>query len=227
MQRRKFLAGLGTLAAGSAAAVGTGAFTSVEADRNISVQTQGDSGAFLAFETGSATNSAYASGADTGTVSIDLNSDADVDGVGVNKQGTTQINDIFKIRNQGTQAVVVYADPSSITQAERTTSSGFGIDPQADNRPNGDYTKTGTVAEGVSSDQISLTGVYSNPPYEYTAYINDGTVADAVEEFVLEPGEAFDFGLYVNGGSGGSINSDITIIADSALVPDNYAGEDS
>lgn len=229
MQRRKFLAGLGTLAAGSAAAVGTGAFTSVEANRSVSVTTNSDDDAFLAFETGDATNSDYASGANSGTVSIDLDSDAGVGGSGVNKEGTSQINDIFKIRNQGTQAVVVYVDPSSISSSDRTTSDGFGIDPQASNRPNGDYTNNrDSVADGVADDQISLTGRYSNPPYEDSAYQEDGTVADAAEEFVLEPGEAFDFGLYVNAGQAdNSINSNITVVADTDLVPDTYAGKDS
>ena len=47
MNRRTFVLGLGTIATGSAAAVGSGAFTSVEADRNISVETADDSAAFL------------------------------------------------------------------------------------------------------------------------------------------------------------------------------------
>jgi hypothetical protein len=37
VKRRKVLIGLGSLAAGSAATVGTGAFTSVSANRDISV----------------------------------------------------------------------------------------------------------------------------------------------------------------------------------------------
>ncbi|WP_424003626.1 DUF1102 domain-containing protein [Haloarcula salina] len=47
MQRRKFLVGMGSLAAGSAAAMGTGAFSFVEAERGVSVQTTGDNSAYL------------------------------------------------------------------------------------------------------------------------------------------------------------------------------------
>ena len=234
--RRKFLAGLGALASGSAAAVGTGAFTSVSADRSVNVSVADDSDALLAFETSSADNSAYAdtSGA---AVSIDITDSNDsgfssgADPSGVNPNATTQINDIFKVRNQGSQAVVVYVEPSSIGTSNRTDSPGFGVDPQASNRPNGDFTNTSNpLSEGIEDDQISLTGGYSTPPYEYSAYVDDqeqGT-ADAIEEFVLESGEAFDFGLYVNSGSStttATVNMDI--VADATLVPGSIAGQDS
>jgi len=45
--RRKFIAGLGALATGSAAAVGTGAFTSVSAERSVTIDTADDAYAFL------------------------------------------------------------------------------------------------------------------------------------------------------------------------------------
>lgn len=48
MQRRKFLAGIGSLAAGSAAAIGTGAFSSVRASRNVSANIASDDKALLA-----------------------------------------------------------------------------------------------------------------------------------------------------------------------------------
>ena len=51
MKRRKFILGVGTVAAGSAATVGSGAFTSVEAERNINVETAVDSDAFLELDT--------------------------------------------------------------------------------------------------------------------------------------------------------------------------------
>jgi hypothetical protein len=225
MQRRKFIAAMGSLTAAGAAGLGTGAFTSVQADRSVSVETADDNDAFLAFETGSATNADYASGADSGAVSINIDDDAGLDGSGVNKDGTTQINDIFKIRNQGTQAVVVYVDPSSISDGNRTDSPGFGVDPQASNRPNGDYTNTSGISGGVEDDQISLTGLYSSPPYEYSAYNDENDVDDAIEEFVLEPGEAFDFGLYVNAGDTNvDENISMEIVAEAGPVPDDYTG---
>ena len=52
MKRRNFVLGLGTIATGSVAAVGSGAFTSVEAERDITVEVAEDSDAFLALEDG-------------------------------------------------------------------------------------------------------------------------------------------------------------------------------
>ncbi|MUV60633.1 hypothetical protein [Halobacterium sp. CBA1126] len=216
MQRRKFIAGLGSLAAAGAAGIGTGAFTSVQADRTVSVNTAADNDAFLAFETSGATNSAYVSNADSGAVSFNLDGDADVDGTGVNQDGTTQINDIVKVRNQGTQPVLVYVEPDSIDESDRTTSDGFGVDPQASNRPNGDYENTSSIAAGVEDDQISLTGLYSEPPYSAYGGGNDGK-----QEFLLDSGQAFDFGLYVNTGDS-SVDQEISmkITADATAVPD-------
>jgi len=48
LNRRNTLIGLGTIVAGGGAALGTGAFSSVEADRTVSVGTEADSSALLA-----------------------------------------------------------------------------------------------------------------------------------------------------------------------------------
>ena len=47
MKRRKFILGVGATAASGAAALGSGAFTTVRADRNVSVAVAGDNSAFL------------------------------------------------------------------------------------------------------------------------------------------------------------------------------------
>lgn len=49
MNRRNVLVGLGTIVAGGGAALGTGAFSSVEANRTVSVTTAGDADALVAF----------------------------------------------------------------------------------------------------------------------------------------------------------------------------------
>jgi len=213
MNRRKFLIGAGSLAAGSAAAMGTGAFTSVQANRSVSVTTANDGSAKLAFDQTNSTNSSYVTQSD-GEVSINA-TDLNVD-------GTTQINDLFHVRNNGTQPVVVYVDPDSIPESKRTTSNGFGIDPQATERPGGDFTDTSNIDGGVEDDQISLTGVFSDTPYDYSGYGGPGE--DSREEFVIESGDSFEFGLYVNTDSNNELDQDIEmeIVADATVVPDNY-----
>ncbi|MEF8894391.1 DUF1102 domain-containing protein [Halodesulfurarchaeum sp.] len=67
MQRRKFLATVGSLAAGSAAAMGTGAFTSVEADRAVSASVVADDTAYLGLHDSESglENDEYATGSET------------------------------------------------------------------------------------------------------------------------------------------------------------------
>ncbi|WP_353634759.1 hypothetical protein ABSL23_03750 [Halobacterium sp. NMX12-1] len=236
MQRRKFIAGLGSLAAAGAAGIGTGAFTTVQANRSVSVSVASDSDALLALTTSygdeNATNADYVSTGDSAaSISITDSVTSGETGAGVNANATTQLNDLFKVVNQGTQAAVVYVDPDSISDSNYTNGSfsGIAIDPQASNRPNGDYTNTGSLKQGVEDDQISLTGNSDGP--DYSAYDNDGDddAADALEEFVLGPGESFDFGLYVKTDdsvtSDSSISEDIEIVADATLVPDSYDGQ--
>jgi nitrous oxide reductase len=51
-RRRHVLTGLGALVAGAGAALATGAFTTVEAERTVAVETTGDANAFLSIEPG-------------------------------------------------------------------------------------------------------------------------------------------------------------------------------
>ncbi|MDB2223859.1 hypothetical protein PN416_04585 [Halorubrum ezzemoulense] len=102
--RRKFLAGIGALATGSAAAVGTGAFTSVTADRSVNVEVAGDSSALLALQDGGGPNSNDYVDTSGNTVSFDFTG-TDNSGSGLNTDATTVINDLLTVVNQGTQPV--------------------------------------------------------------------------------------------------------------------------
>ena len=105
MQRRKFVVGLGALASGSAAAVGTGAFTSVEADRQVDVQVASDAQAYLSLSNSSSSNNEYF--AQSGTeYAVDFSS-TNAGGSGVNPNADTIAKSVFTIENQGTQEVTV------------------------------------------------------------------------------------------------------------------------
>ncbi|WP_141212243.1 DUF1102 domain-containing protein [Halorubrum ezzemoulense] len=113
--RRKFITGLGALAAGSAAAVGTGAFTSVEATRSVEVNVTGDADAYLGLKAADHPNGdAYVD--DSGdTVAIDItettNDDNETLGSGLNPNATTVIENLLVVTNQGTQdGVGVWVD---------------------------------------------------------------------------------------------------------------------
>jgi len=135
MQRRKFIAGMGSLAAAGGAAIGTGAFTSVQADRTVSVEVAGDASAYLAIEpmqdSGSDTSNAAAYVDDTGdAVAITLdgtdNSNSGNLGSGINANAETKFANLLQITNQGTQEVYVGAkdDPGPIVASDGTKVDG-------------------------------------------------------------------------------------------------------
>ena len=111
MQRRNLLIGMGSLAAGGAATIGTGAFTSVTANRSIEVDTADDSDAFLGIEADDTSNADEYVDASGGTVSLDFtntnNSGYQGGGSGINANGTTVFDDLLNVTNQGTQTVIV------------------------------------------------------------------------------------------------------------------------
>jgi hypothetical protein len=94
MQRRKFMVGLGSLAAGGAAAMGTGAFAVTRVNRDITVSTTADDSAYL----GLVPDSEYAtlSGSKLALNFNELNKDAD-----------TSFRNVFYIKNNGTNSIRV------------------------------------------------------------------------------------------------------------------------
>lgn len=106
MRRRNFIAGLGSLTAAGAAAVSTGAFTSVSADRSVTVEVADDDAALLGLEPSPGPNGAYASQSG-GTLALDF-SDTDAGGSGVGTDSVYQFDDVFRVTNRGTQPVYVW-----------------------------------------------------------------------------------------------------------------------
>jgi len=105
------LAALGVLGGGAAFVTGSGAFTSVEADRDVAVEVANDANAFLALEA-VGPNAPYTE-TSNGTLGIDLTSDNETDagGQGVNSDAVTVFEDMFEVRNQGTQEIEVEITP--------------------------------------------------------------------------------------------------------------------
>ena len=150
MERRKFIIGAGALTAGSAAALGTGAFSSVTAERDVVVDVADDSDALLAIEeTPNSSNTDYVTvDGDSGAFGIDVSSDntqLDENPDGLNPDATTIIRSLVDITNQGTQPVLVWIEdqPDGIGffadnfQTDRPD-TGLGIGGQTNNAPLGD-----------------------------------------------------------------------------------------
>jgi hypothetical protein len=95
--------------------MGTGAFTSVTADRSVSVEVAGDKSALLALtaakEGGSKTANSdeYVENAGGGEVMINLTSTAE-GASGINADAETKVANLLDITNQGTQDIQVGVD---------------------------------------------------------------------------------------------------------------------
>lgn len=153
MERRKFLVGLGGTAIGASAIVGSGAFSSVSAERNVSVQTTGDRGALLSFEAnkeyeGDQEN--YVFEGEDGTINFTFNN--------INREAKTTFEDLFIVKNNGTQSVQlrVANDPGE-PGVDPIWGSGVGTDGPMDiKHPEGGSMVGGNFQQTRANGSIEL-----------------------------------------------------------------------
>ena len=107
MERRKFVIGLGSLAAGGAAATGTGAFSQMNSgERNVEVQVEDDANGFLGLvpapDDQSNNHGHFAEQVDD-KLEINVNGDnlTFPNGNGVNPDSEYYIDNVFEIQNYG------------------------------------------------------------------------------------------------------------------------------
>jgi len=145
MQRRKFVIGMGALASGAAAAVGTGAFSSVEANRDVSVELAGDADAYLALT--AERDDIISDVGDDETLDIDLGSqETDEGGTGFNDDAVTEIDGVFKIENQGTQ------DGVDLSLDEADVQDGVTFELQEETIDAGDSTLVDVTVDTLDED---------------------------------------------------------------------------
>jgi hypothetical protein len=132
MNRRQLLAGLGALAGGGGIITGTGAFTSVDADRQATVQVSGDVEAFMQiFSSNEGSldqpNGTFALSNGTGNqLAIDINNATGTSGgVGIGVDSQYVFDDVFRVRNEGTQNVFVQIN-SLVTNTDPAGSATGG-----------------------------------------------------------------------------------------------------
>jgi len=144
MERRKFTIGLGALATGSAAAVGTGAFSFLQTDRDLEIEVVDDTGGYLGLNP-LKTDYATVDGT-TGEVGIEFDE--------LNPNSVTLFDAVVEVKNNGTEDIVF-----SIPE---TTSNGFmstNIVPYVTGTDSGDrqsiWTKDGKTGEfdGLLNDR--------------------------------------------------------------------------
>ncbi|WP_218124044.1 hypothetical protein [Haloplanus vescus] len=97
--------------------MGTGAFDSVESQRNVDVAVAGDASAYLGIQPTDGKNGNYVDTTSDDALAIDLTGsnknrgDGIASGQGLNANATTSIADVFEIKNQGMHTLEVAASP--------------------------------------------------------------------------------------------------------------------
>lgn len=116
MRRRQFLVGAGSAGLGGSTLIGSGAFSAVESQRQVTVQTAEDANAYLGLEACSTPNGQNFVGDDgKGHVTIDIGDfdDGSYDrptGEGVNSDSLTAFDNVLRICNQGKEDACVWID---------------------------------------------------------------------------------------------------------------------
>jgi len=164
MERRKFVAGLGSLAAGAAAATGTGAFASVEATRSVNVRIAGDESAYLGLEP----TSPYAR---IQGKQLRLRfKDNGEGGEGVNADAVSTFDGVFRMTNNGPNELDITIDKSGLDNPDRwqfvpeeVYEEYSGNYPEDSYYPSWDdyegYDTTNASGGGLDSGESTLVGV--------------------------------------------------------------------
>lgn len=167
MNRRNVLFGLGAIVAGGGAALGTGAFSSVEAQRSASISTAGDASAFLGLEAhpdrsadgtpnnpdNSTEGTPYLTLIDNNNT-LEFNFDGSgegptITGSGLNQQATTEFDDLIVISNQGQDSVTL--NVSLIESDETIAPENSVFEAYASSDSTGSSISSGDVLDGSAS----------------------------------------------------------------------------
>ena len=110
MKRRNFLIGASGTAIGASALIGSGAFSRVESDRQVSIEVAEDPDAYLGLSPIDTPNSDnYVDLDEKGHLEISIGENPN-GGEGVNSNSTTWFDGLFKVCNQGKETAGVYIE---------------------------------------------------------------------------------------------------------------------
>jgi hypothetical protein len=152
----------------------SGAFTTVSADRTVTVDTAGDANALLGLEANSSGNGAYANTEgnqiviDFSANNLPTNGGNSADGVNVDAE--TEADDVFNVTNNGAQDIYFYVETSGSSSVDVTLYDG--ADPSS-----GNLTGTSNYIQINSGNQdsigvsINTTGVTSTSEFNETVTI--------------------------------------------------------
>ena len=158
MNRRNVLIGLGAVAAGGGAALGTGAFSQVEADRSVTINTTGDGSALLQLEVNdSQYNGLTDSGGsgDNGGTTIGIQLDQ------INDDAVTDFDGALTITNDGNNPVNLTVDDSGV-DGVTISSYSSSLDASGGASPSTDADISVNTTSAVSDGDITITATDSS-----------------------------------------------------------------
>lgn len=125
MDRRRFLVGAGAAAVGGSALVGSGAFTQVESQRQITIDIAADPNAYVGLdECEGKPNNSFADLDEDGHLRIDMSSSNPTDegGEGVNSDSQSYFHNVFEVCNQGKDNAILWIEAEPAYE----TDDGYG-----------------------------------------------------------------------------------------------------
>lgn len=157
--RRKLIAGLGALASGSAAAVGTGAFTTASAQRTTQVNVAADSSGYV----GISANGPYASGTGNGQLELDFSSSNSQgvfgDGKRLNPDSEYNFDNVFQVANQaagGDVRIICTTSGFNLDNLEIEAVGGTGLSSSPQSLLAEDYTDPVNAPKLVQPDSFTV-----------------------------------------------------------------------
>lgn len=160
VSRRSTLIGLGGLMVGGGALVATGAFTQVEAQRTMTVETAGDADAFL----GLRVDADLGSVDEDGMIVFEIDDTFGTNGQGLNRGARTTFAEVLGIINNGTEDIVLSFAAELDTGEDVSEIFSFEFHPDGN---------LDTPAEG---NEITSQSAATDDPTDYN---DDGTAEDS------------------------------------------------
>ncbi|RLM54013.1 hypothetical protein DVK02_11340 [Halobellus sp. Atlit-31R] len=225
MQRRKLLIGMASLAAGGAATVGTGALSSVQAQRKINGTIVGDEKAYLEINGYDTSENSFAVETSGNELSLNFGRDGDYDkfndsntvgndeAEGLNPDAISSFDRVFRIQNDGTEPLHVYIEDS----LEDVSWYGTRADGESypnDGEPTLDQVNLGAGGNSIEGRSNAVTLL----PFDEEAVDDNGNALDdsgddpGVSE--LDVGVVFDLRGQTSTGDVFGSDDNFTIIAD-------------
>ena len=235
MQRRKYLAAIGSLAAGGAAMMGTGAFDGVAAERPVSVGLKGDAAANLQLDPISE-NAFYRRG------------QLELSFTDLNTNARNRFQDVFRIQNTNDEPIGIFIDDGNLTAGQQALQPLEGtLIPNTTGQDSYTTDNGKSISESSGSPAFGYVGIFDEDepngdpsPYTGPSALPNSYAADPRDSDEKQDGQPFspsngsviasgstltpDFAFFTNDVSPANVNVPESKIVIYAFTEDYVAG---